>query len=176
MKTRTKILFLALPVACLALTLTLSSCGTLDKALLTQQTTVTPPSTNAVTGVVTPGSTNVTLIPKPNLVADTNLVSSLPIPYAVPAGLGLGWLLQAYCFVRQKKLSTALVTGIEAGRKILQQTPEGQALDAKVKDALIEHQDIAGVLNAASAMVNSLTANTVQTPPTPAPANAPPKV
>lgn len=149
------------------MTLTLSSCGTLDKALLDKQTTVTPPSTNAVTGVVTPGSTNTTLVPKPSLVADTNLVAALPLPYAAPAGIGLGWLLTAYAYARQKKLSTALVTGIEAGRKILQQTPEGQALDAKVKDALIEHQDIAGVLNQASALVNSLTANTVTQPAAP---------
>lgn len=164
MKTRMKILILSISTGCLAMTLTLTGCNTLDKALTTSQTTVTPPSTNAVTGVVTPGSTNVTILPNPVLVAGTNTIAGLPIPYAGVAGVGLGWLLQAYAYIRQKKLSTALVTGIEAGRKILQQTPEGQALDSKVKDALIEHQDIAGVLNQASALVNQLTANTVAQP------------
>jgi hypothetical protein len=67
-----------------------------------------------------------------------------------------------YASGRNKKLAAALVTGIEAGRQILQTTSEGQKLDAKFKDMLIAHQEAAGVLNAASTLVNTLTGNTVK--------------
>jgi hypothetical protein len=64
----------------------------------------------------------------------------VPIPGAGAIALGLGWLYSAYAAMRNKKAAVALVTGIEAGRRILQETPAGQALDAKVVQALEDHQ------------------------------------
>jgi hypothetical protein len=152
-----------LALASLTLALTFTSCAALDKYLLAPPTQViTPTVTNAVTGIVTPEITNAVYVPAPAPQAAASFISTLPLPYAAPVGIGLGWLLTAYANMRNKKLSSALVTGIEAGRKILQETPEGQALDAKIKDLLIQHQDIAGVLNKASALVNDLTANTAK--------------
>ncbi|MDE2102584.1 MAG: hypothetical protein KGL39_35380 [Patescibacteria group bacterium] len=121
---------------------------------------VTPPVTNLVQ-VVIPATTSTQLVPNSSVATGIQAAGAIPLPFAgVAAGL-LGWLYTAYAAARNKKLASALVTGIEAGRQILQSTPEGQKLDAKVKDALIQHQELAGVLNQASALVNSLTGNTV---------------
>jgi hypothetical protein len=157
-----------------ALALTFTGCASTEKALLTSTATVTPATTNqvvsvdATTGqsvtnqVVMPPATNVTYAPSPVAVAATQTIAALPFPFAGTAGIALGWLLTAYAAWKNKKLSVALVQGIDAGRQILQTTPEGQKLDAKFKDALIEHQEIAGVLNAASTLVNDYTGDTVK--------------
>ena len=64
--------------------------------------------------------------------------------------------------MRNKKALSAVVLGVEAGRKILQETPEGQKLDAQLKDALIHYQEVAGVLNKVSGIVNNITGDTVK--------------
>lgn len=153
---KTKIIILAAAAA-----FSFAGCSALDHLATVQ--TVTAATTNAA-GVVTSAITNYGANPIALDAAQT--VSALPFPFAGTAGIALGWALTAYAAFRNRKLATALVTGIEAGRQILQTTPEGQKLDAKVKDALIAHQDAAGVLNAASSLVNSLTGNTVATPAT----------
>jgi len=106
--------------------------------------------------------TNEVLTPKPLAMAAAKTVESLPFPFAAPIGIGLGWLLTGYASWRNKKLSAALVSGIEAGRLILQTTPEGQRLDARLKDCLIAHQEANGVLNAAARLVNAYTGDTVK--------------
>lgn len=139
---------------------------------------VYPAQTNLVTGVVAPPVTNVIILPHvrpvyappvtttnlvPNPVVESVIASAgaLPIPWAGTAAAVVGWLYTAYANFRNKKLSKALVEGIEAGRKILTATPEGQKVDQKVKDALMDAQMIRGVLNEASKLVNELTDKTV---------------
>jgi hypothetical protein len=138
-----------------------SGCTELDKIATVK--TVTAATTNAA-GVVTAATTNYAASPLALGAATT--VAALPFPFAGTAGIALGWALTAYAAFRNRKLATALVTGIEAGRQILQTTPEGQKLDAKFKDVLIQHQDAAGVLNSASKLVNQYTSDTVKSPET----------
>ena len=171
------ILLTSLIIASSVTLLALSGCSTVDKALLTSTQTVTPAITNAVITeatntdgtitpvaelVVTPPQTNTTFAPNTTVSTGLTILGAVPIPWAGTAAAILAAALSMYASGRNKKLAAALVTGIEAGRQILQTTPEGQKLDAKIKDALIEHQEAAGVLNAASALVNDLTGNTVK--------------
>ncbi len=135
-------------------------------AVLTNVTvTVVAPVTNYVQKI-TPASTNMELAPNPIVQAGIstggNVASGMGLPFAGAGAIALGWLYTGYANLRNKKITAALVTGIEAGRQILQTTPEGQALDAKIKDALIQHQQVAGVLNEVSTLVNNLTDNTVK--------------
>lgn len=136
---------------------------------------------SATTNVVVTPRTVITVTPawfETNLVANTSVeggisavggvAGSLGVPGAGLIGIVLGWLYPAYAAFRNKKANIALVTGIEAGRQILQETPEGQKLDARMKDALINHQEVAGVLNLVSGLVNRYTGDTVKsTPPGP---------
>jgi len=150
-----QILVICAAVACFAF----AGCATVDKALLTA--TVTPAATNAVSGLITPALTN--YAPGAAATVAAQAVSAMPFPFAGTAGIVAGWLLTAYAAYRNRKLSGALVTGIEAARQILQTTPEGQSFDGRLKTLLIEHQEAAGVLNAASRLVNKLTGDTVKT-------------
>ena len=158
-----------------------AGCSAVESSLLKSHSTVTPAVTNAVEVVatdasgalvtnvtlhVTPAVTNVVYEPTPIAQAGAAAIGALPFPGAGTAAIVGGWLLTALAAWRNKKLSVALVKGIDAGRQILQTTPEGQRLDAKFKDALIENQEIAGVLNAASSLVNNYTGDTVK-PATP---------
>lgn len=144
---------------CLLIALAFSGCATVDRAILTA--TVTPAATNAVSGVITSAVTN--YAPNAAATVAAQAVAAMPFPFAGTAGIAAGWLLTAYAAYRNRKLAGALVTGIEAGRVILQTTPEGQQFDSKFRRMLIEHQDAAGVLNAAGRLVNTLTGNTVKT-------------
>jgi hypothetical protein len=149
-----QILIICAAVACFAF----AGCATVDKSLLTA--TVAPAATNAVSGAITPAVTN--YAPNAAATVTAQAVSAMPFPFAGTAGIAAGWLLTAYAAWRNRKLASALVTGIDAGRQILQSTPEGQKLDAKFKDLLIQHQDAAGVLDAAASLVNKLTGDTVK--------------
>lgn len=146
-----------LSLICVSL-LALCGCSALDNLILEKQ--VTPATTNAVSGIVTPEQTQYS-VSAPAL-GGAKLVTSLPIPFAAPAGIVLTFLLQGYASMRNKKALSAVVLGVEAGRKILQETPEGQKLDAQLKDALIHYQEVAGVLNKVSGIVNNITGDTVK--------------
>jgi hypothetical protein len=154
-------LVISLAAASFVAILALPGCSTLDSALLTRHDTIEPAITNVVTGDVTPAVTNTTYTPNPIAQGTASTIGALPLPWCGTAGALLGAGIAMYANFRNKKLAGALVTGIEAGRQILQTTPEGQRLDGMVKEALINHQEAAGVLNAASKMVNDLTSNTV---------------
>lgn len=108
-----------------------------------------------------PEQTATNLVANPSVQGITQIVGAAPFPFAGTASIALGFLYSAYAAIRNKKLNVALVQGIEAGRQVLQTTPEGQSLDKKVKDLLISHQEAAGVLNEASKLVNEYTHNTV---------------
>ena len=99
---------------------------------------------------------------RPEIDAATSIISGLPFPWAGTAGVILGWLATAYVALRNRKVAVAMVQGIEAGRVILQTTPEGKVLDEKVRRALMDHQEMAGVLNAASSLVNAYTGVTTK--------------
>lgn len=114
-----------------------------------------------VTYDYSPPVTVTNLVPKQVVKTATDVVGALPVPFAGTAAVFLGWLYTGYAAIRNRRVSAALVQGIEAGRKILQETPEGQRLDAKVKDLLIHHQEVSGVLDAASRLVNRYTGDTV---------------
>lgn len=152
-----------LSLAILTVALLSVGCSQLDSALIREQVTPgqTITSTNAVGHVeliTLPPVTNYTVAPAVGTV--TAIAGALPIPWAgtIASILGLGASL--YVGARRKKLTVALVEGIEAGRTLLQASPEGRALDAQVKDALIHHQEIAGVLGAAARLVSQYTSNT----------------
>jgi len=160
-----------LAIACF----TFIGCTALDKAVLSVHQTITPAITNAVAvvttnadggkltniaEVVTPAKTNSEFIPAPAASTGIKILGGLPIPWAGTAGAVLTAALSMYASGRNKKLAAALVTGIEAGRRILQTTPEGQALDVQVKAALVRHQSFAGVLSEAGKLVESLTGQT----------------
>lgn len=173
MKTKSILVFFTAAV----LAVVAVGCGTIESALLTTHQTVTPAVTNSVTvlstnaaGEVTPIVTQIikpaitNTVYEPSVIAQggTELIGSLPLPGAKTAAILGGWLLTAFAGWKNKKLAVALVKGIDAGRQILQTTPEGQRLDAKFKDALIDHQETANVLNAAAKLVNQYTGDTVK--------------
>lgn len=138
-----------------------------------------PASTNAVTGQVVPEWTTAIVTPqvvysyapsqthtnwvvRPEVETGISVVGSLPVPYAGLAAIAAGWLATLYANIRNKRAAASLVTGIEAVREGLQTTPEGQKLDQKIKQVLIEKQELAGTLNTVSKLVNDLTGNTTK--------------
>ncbi|MDX1951493.1 MAG: hypothetical protein SFY81_04875 [Verrucomicrobiota bacterium] len=150
---------------------------------------IRPSYTNVSTGEIVPPAIETKLIYVTNLVqlppvTVTNLapipavqagiqsgVGMLPFPGAGAVGYALAAIYAAYATWRNnrtastgRKVAKALVEGIEAGRLILNETPEGRKLDAKIKDELIKHQEVAGVLNEVSVFINEHTGNTVKTP------------
>lgn len=155
----------ALLAALLAIALLAVGCAQLDRALIRErvtpaQTVQTTNSAGQVESVILPPVTN--YVVNPVVAGTASIASALPIPWAGTIGTAVGLLASLYVSARRKKLSIALVEGIEAGRVILQTTPEGQILDSKIKDELIHHQEIAGVLSAASKLVSTYTSNTVK--------------
>jgi hypothetical protein len=115
--------------------------------------------------VVTPERTESVLVDKPIINSGLGMAKSVPIPYAGLLGSILGLFYTAYRMFRNKQALKAVVMGIEEGRKILQTTPELQAIDMKIKDALIRHQELAGVLTTVSDVVNTYTDKTVPQKP-----------
>lgn len=171
------IAFSALIVAVFAALVLFTGCASVEKALYNPQAVVTPAATNITqqvilgpTGepqtieipVITPAVTNRVLAPSPIVSGVIEGAKALPFPFAGTAALAVGWLYSAWASFRNKKLAGALVDGVEAARQWLQTTPEGKATDAKLVGYLKTHQEAAGVLNAAAALVNARTGDTVQ--------------
>lgn len=132
----------------------ITGCTQLDKAY-TQKPV--PASTNAVTGVVTPA--HVELSDKPLVTGPIELVGSLPIPWAGTAAAVIGGLYALYRNIRNKNALVATVQGVEAFRRTMQ-TPDMKPLDDKLKKFLIEHQELGGVLDVVSKVVNDKTVDT----------------
>jgi hypothetical protein len=174
---KNKTLFIA---AAFSIAIFAAGCSTMEHALLTPSQTVTPAVTNIVAvvstnaagvvstnlaQVITPAVINTTYAPSTLAQGTLKFLEALPIPGAAPAAIFGGWALSAFAGWKSRQkgaLSVALVKGIEAGRQILQSTPEGQRLDQKFKDVLIDNQEVAGVLNAAGKLVNQYTGDTVK--------------
>jgi len=140
--------------------------GAITPAVITE--VVTPVIRQVATPQITydyaPATYVTNLVEKPLIAGGiqgvTAIASATGIPWGGLAGIVLAGLYAGYAAIRNKKLSVALTTGIEAGRLVLQTTPEGQALDRMIKSKLIEHQALAGVLNDASKLVNEYTGTT----------------
>ena len=126
---------------------------------------ITPPKIETkVTPVVTfeysPPILTTNLVNRPIVDSAINTVGALPIPFAGTIAIGLGWLYSAYAAWRNKKTSVALISGIEAARKVLLETEEGKNLDDAIKAKLIEHQQAAGVLEQVTSLVQRYTTPT----------------
>lgn len=117
----------------------ITSCATVDRTLYREQ--VTPASTNAVTGEVTPARTN--LAPNPNVETGIAVVGAVPTPYTQIGAAAAAILYGAYMTFRNnrnKKTATALAKGVDTYR---------DALSAKDKEAftviLKNEQEAVGV-------------------------------
>lgn len=143
-----------------------------------------PEQSNAQGGVVVPSRIESRVIPlqsyviepvryetnivvRPIVQATSEMTGVLPIPGAGVIAILLGWAFTGYATWKNakdkrtfQKVSKALVQGIEAGREILLETPEGQKLDLKVKEELVKHQELHDVLNEVGTLVNRYTGTT----------------
>ncbi len=70
-----------------------------------------------------------------------------------------GGLYHGYCQVRNRKVTEALVQGVETARAVLTTTPQGQAVDAQFVKWLMEHQKEAGVFSTVSQLVDQVSDN-----------------
>lgn len=161
-------------LALIPLLVLVAGCNTLDKTVMekkpvavVQPTTVTNYTSTGTPIIETKTVTNIVYVPTGNVTPGVQQVTGLltdlgtiGVPWAGVAGGVLGWLATLYVGIRRGRVNVALIQGIEASRKILRETPEGQVLDAKIKALLQEHQDVAGVLNEVNKLVNQYTSKT----------------
>ena len=106
------------------------------------------PATNSAAVVVT----NTTVERVTNLVAVT-YTNWVERP-EVRAGLYGAWAR-----LKNRKVNEALVQGVETARAMLEQTPQGQAVDAEFVRWLQAHQKEAGVFVAVSRLVDQYSDN-----------------
>jgi hypothetical protein len=132
-----------------------------------------PVATNLVSAVVTNFVpvfyTNVVQVPVTNLVGKPEAVATIEATGAVvntfAPGIGsilalaLGGLYHGYRQVRNRRVTEALVQGVETARAVLTTTPQGQAADAQLVKWLMEHQKEAGVFTTVSGLVEQLSDN-----------------
>ncbi len=102
-----------------------------------------------VTYEYSPVTYRTNLVPRPSIDGGLEVVGALPVPFAGTAAVVLGWAVHAYAAFRNKKRSDAvaesLITGIEAGRRAIRETPEGLKLDSVIKAKLKDSQIANGV-------------------------------
>jgi len=132
-----------------------------------------PVATNMFTAVVTNFvpvfMTNVVHIPLTNLVAKPEALATIEATGSVVntfapgigsiVALALGGLYHGYRQLRNRKVSEALIQGLETARAVLTTTPQGQAADAQFLRWLMDHQKEAGVFSTVSQLVDQLTDN-----------------
>ncbi len=130
-------------------------------------------ATNMVTAVVTNlvpvFYTNVVQVPVTNLVAKPEALAAIDAVGSVTntflpgvgsiLALALAGLYHGYRQVRNRKVTEALVQGVETARAVLTTTPQGQAVDAQFVKWLMEHQKEAGVFTTVSGLVEQLSDN-----------------
>ena len=132
-----------------------------------------PVATNLVAAVVTNFVpvfyTNLVQVPVTNLVAKPEAEAAIQAAGSVvntfAPGIGsilalaLAGLYHGYRQVRNRRVTEALVQGVETARAVLTTTPQGQAADAQFVKWLMEHQKEAGVFTTVSALVDQLSDN-----------------
>jgi hypothetical protein len=114
--------------------------------------------------VIVPAHYTTNLADKPLVTGTTGVVGSLPVPFASLIATVFGGLYALYRNIRNKQALLSVIQGVEAFRKTMQ-TPELQGIDSKLKDFLIEHQEVAGTLNTVSTLINTYTDDTVPKKP-----------
>jgi hypothetical protein len=142
-------------VACFAviwLAMLSTGCSTIEPHLYGTGT----PAVDPITGEAVPGD----LLVNPAIETAIRGIGQLPVPGAAVGAVLLGWLYTGYAARRNRRVSVALIEGIEAGRKALVQTPGGHALDDRIRQALIEHQQFRGVLEYVARLVQRYTEET----------------
>lgn len=113
--------------------------------------------------------TNLVQVPVTNLVAKpeaeaTIQAAGLVMNTFLPGigsilALALGGLYHGYRQVRNRKVTEALIQGVETARAVLETTPQGQAADAQFVKWLMEHQKEAGVFATVTTLVDQLSDN-----------------
>lgn len=125
-----------IPIALIALFL-FTNCAQLDKAYDKE---VIPASTNAVTGEITPGATN--LIAKPSVVEGIGIVQSVPHPYATLGGMVLSLAYAGYLGFRNsqnKRAAKSVIAGTQSYKETL-----GEKEREKLVAALVDAQEASG--------------------------------
>jgi len=132
-----------------------------------------PVATNMVTAVMTNFVpvfyTNIMQVPVTNLVAKPEALATIEAVGSVTntflpgigsiLALALGGLYHGYRQVRNRRVTEALVQGVETARAVLSTTPQGQAADAQFVKWLMDHQKEAGVFTTVSGLVEQLSDN-----------------
>jgi hypothetical protein len=113
--------------------------------------------------------TNVVQVPVTNLVARPEAVAAIEatgsIINALMPGVGsivalaLGGLYHGYRQVRNRKVTAALIQGVETARAVLATTSQGEVADTQFVKWLMEHQKETGVFTTVSGLVEQLTDN-----------------
>lgn len=132
-------------------------------------------TTNAQTGAVTapviqhvltptityeyaPTRYQTNLTTKPLISGSIDAVGAVPVPFAGLGAILLGWAYSGYAAWRNKKYTVVALQSVDAGRRILRETPEGRALDEKFKSKLSEYQAAAGILGVVNDVLKKHTA------------------
>jgi hypothetical protein len=132
-----------------------------------------PVATNMVTAIVTNivpvFMTNLVQVPVTNLVARPEALAAMEAMGSVVntfapgigsmVALALAGLYHGYRQVRNRRVTEALVQGIETARAVLTTTPQGQAADAQLVKWLMDHQKEVGVFTTVSGLVEQLSDN-----------------
>ena len=122
-----------------------------------------------VTNLVSVFYTNVVAVPVTNMVAKPEALATIEAIGSVTntflpgigsmVALGLAGLYHGYRQVRNRRVTEALIQGVETARAVLTTTPQGQAADAQLVKWLMEHQKEAGVFTTVSGLVEQLSDN-----------------
>jgi hypothetical protein len=119
----------------------MAGCAQFERALYDAQTITVRPAEGTNAAIE-----QVVLSPKQEVAAATQLIGALPIPWSGLAGFVIGLLLTGYSAWKNKQVASAIVESVEAGRKFLQTTPDGQKIDAAFRDELVKQQTFLGVI------------------------------
>jgi len=122
---------------------------------------VTNTTVERVTNIVAVTYTN--WLERPAIVAGIGAAGTVVDTFVPEVGtlisLALAGLYGAWARLRNRKVNEALVQGVETARAMLEQTPQGQAVDAEFVRWLQAHQKEAGVFVAVSRLVDQYSDN-----------------
>ena len=122
---------------------------------------VTNTTVERVTNIVAVTYTN--WLERPAIVAGIGAAGTVVDTFVPGVGtlisLALAGLYGAWARLKNRKVNEALVQGVETARAMLEQTPQGQAVDAEFVRWLQAHQKEAGVFVAVSRLVDQYSDN-----------------
>jgi hypothetical protein len=136
---------------------------------LTREAVATNFVTAVVTNLVPVFFTNMVQVPVTNLVARQEALAAMEAAGAVVntfapgigsiVALAMAGLYHGYRQVRNRKVTEALIQGVETARAVLTTTPQGQAADVQLVKWLMDHQKEVGVFTTVSGLVEQLSDN-----------------